>query len=69
MRSGEQSPGASMTREEKFRIGRQFERIKVDVIEVGFPASSNGNFEAMKARPTQTRTRRSQVVAEKMTGW
>jgi 2-isopropylmalate synthase len=49
MRDGEQSPGASMTREEKLRIARQLERMKVDVIEAGFPASSNGDFEAVKA--------------------
>jgi 2-isopropylmalate synthase len=49
MRDGEQSPGASMTMEEKLRIARQLERMKVDVIEAGFPASSNGDFEAVKA--------------------
>ena len=46
---GEQSPGASMTREEKVRIARQLERMRVDVIEAGFPAASNGDFEAVKA--------------------
>jgi 2-isopropylmalate synthase len=49
MRDGEQSPGASMTKEEKLRIARQLERMKVDVIEAGFPASSNGDFEAVRA--------------------
>ena len=49
LRDGEQSPGASMTREEKVRIARQLERLKVDVIEAGFAASSNGDFEAVKA--------------------
>src|SRR5262245_40036864 len=49
MRDGEQSPGASMTMEEKLRIARQLERMRVDVIEAGFPASSNGDFEAVKA--------------------
>jgi 2-isopropylmalate synthase len=49
MRDGEQSPGASMTREEKLRIARQLERMRVDVIEAGFPASSNGDFEAVSA--------------------
>ena len=49
MRDGEQSPGASMTREEKLRIGRQLERMRVDVIEAGFPAASNGDFESVKA--------------------
>jgi 2-isopropylmalate synthase len=49
LRDGEQSPGASMTREEKLRIARALEKMKVDVIEAGFPASSNGDFEAVKA--------------------
>jgi 2-isopropylmalate synthase len=49
LRDGEQSPGASMTREEKLRIARQLERLKVDIIEAGFAASSNGDFEAVQA--------------------
>ena len=49
LRDGEQSPGASMTREEKLRIARQLERLRVDVIEAGFAASSNGDFQAVKA--------------------
>ncbi len=49
LRDGEQSPGASMTKDEKLRIARQLERLKVDVIEAGFPASSNGDFEAVRA--------------------
>jgi 2-isopropylmalate synthase len=49
LRDGEQSPGASMTREEKLRIARQLERLRVDVIEAGFAASSNGDFEAVRA--------------------
>jgi 2-isopropylmalate synthase len=49
LRDGEQSPGASMTREEKMRIARQLERLRVDVIEAGFAASSNGDFEAVRA--------------------
>ena len=49
MRDGEQSPGASMTREDKVRIGRQLERLRVDVIEAGFAAASDGDFEAVRA--------------------
>jgi 2-isopropylmalate synthase len=49
LRDGEQSPGAAMTREEKLRIAKQLERLRVDVIEAGFAASSNGDFEAVKA--------------------
>ncbi|MEZ5740265.1 MAG: 2-isopropylmalate synthase [Burkholderiaceae bacterium] len=49
LRDGEQSPGASMTREEKLRIAKQLEKMRVDVIEAGFPAASNGDFEAVRA--------------------
>ena len=49
LRDGEQSPGASMTKDEKMRIAKQLERLRVDVIEAGFPASSNGDFEAVRA--------------------
>ncbi len=49
MRDGEQSPGASMTRDEKLRIAKALERMKVDVIEAGFPAASNGDFEAVRS--------------------
>ena len=49
LRDGEQSPGASMTRDEKLRIARQLERMRVDVIEAGFAAASNGDFEAVRA--------------------
>jgi len=49
LRDGEQSPGASMTRDEKLRIATALERLRVDVIEAGFPAASNGDFEAVKA--------------------
>jgi 2-isopropylmalate synthase len=49
LRDGEQSPGASMTRDEKVRIARALERLKVDVIEAGFPAASPGDFESVQA--------------------
>ena len=49
LRDGEQSPGASMTKDEKVRIARQLERLKVDVIEAGFAASSDGDFDAISA--------------------
>jgi 2-isopropylmalate synthase len=49
MRDGEQSPGAAMTKDEKLRIARQLERMRVDVIEAGFPAASDGDFEAVRA--------------------
>ena len=49
LRDGEQSPGASMTKEEKVRIAKGLERMHVDVIEAGFPIASTGDFEAVKA--------------------
>jgi 2-isopropylmalate synthase len=55
LRDGEQSPGASMTKEEKIRIARQLERMKVDVIEAGFAASSNGDFDAIQAIASQVK--------------
>ena len=47
LRDGEQSPGASMSLEEKIQIARAFEDLGVDVMEAGFPAASNGDFEAV----------------------
>ena len=49
LRDGEQSPGASMTRDEKVRIAKALERMRVDVIEAGFPAASVGDFESVQA--------------------
>ena len=49
LRDGEQSPGASMTREEKIRIAKTLEMMQVDVIEAGFPIASEGDFEAVQA--------------------
>ncbi|TLX54726.1 2-isopropylmalate synthase [Stutzerimonas nosocomialis] len=49
LRDGEQSPGASMTGEEKLRIAKALERLKVDVIEAGFAVASPGDFAAVKA--------------------
>jgi len=49
LRDGEQSPGASMTREEKIRIAKALERMRVDVIEAGFPIASPGDFDAVQA--------------------
>ncbi|MDH5572800.1 MAG: 2-isopropylmalate synthase, partial [Gammaproteobacteria bacterium] len=49
LRDGEQSPGASMTMDEKVRIAKALEKMKVDVIEAGFPIASIGDFEAVKA--------------------
>ena len=48
LRDGEQSPGASMTREEKLRVARQLERLGVDIIEAGFAAASPGDAQAIR---------------------
>ncbi|MEK7341604.1 MAG: 2-isopropylmalate synthase, partial [Candidatus Binatota bacterium] len=48
LRDGEQSPGASMNVEEKVIIARQLEKLGVDVIEAGFAASSEGDFESVE---------------------
>ncbi len=47
LRDGEQSPGASMTKEEKIRVARQLEKMRVDVIEAGFAAASPGDFDSI----------------------
>src|SRR5690606_31715028 len=52
LRDGEQSPGASMTRDEKVRIAKMLEKLRVDVIEAGFAIASPGDFEAVKAVAT-----------------
>src|SRR4030043_1131078 len=48
LRDGEQSPGATMNVAEKVRIAQQLEKLNIDVIEAGFPISSEGDFEAVK---------------------
>jgi 2-isopropylmalate synthase len=49
MRDGEQSPGASMSLEEKIQISRVFDELGIDIIEAGFPIASPGDFEAVSA--------------------
>ncbi len=48
LRDGEQSPGATMNIHEKIRIARELDSLGVDIIEAGFPAASEGDFEAVK---------------------
>ena len=55
LRDGEQSPGASMNLEEKLKIAAALEDLGVDVIEAGFPISSNGDFEAVRAIAAQVK--------------
>lgn len=49
LRDGEQSPGATMNFQEKLRLANQLEALGVDIIEAGFPASSQGDFESVSA--------------------
>jgi len=49
LRDGEQAPGFSMTAAEKLRLAQQLDRLGVDIIEAGFPISSEGDFEAVRA--------------------
>jgi 2-isopropylmalate synthase len=56
LRDGEQSPGASMTINDKMMLARQLERLKVDVIEAGFPISSDGDFESVRRIAQEVRT-------------
>src|SRR5581483_9930750 len=55
LRDGEQSPGVAFNVEDKIEIAKQLERLGVDVIEAGFPASSPGDLEAVKAVATEVR--------------
>ena len=48
MRDGEQSPGASMSLDEKLELAKILEEMRVDVIEAGFPIASNGDFESVR---------------------
>lgn len=53
LRDGEQSPGASMNAEEKLQVAKQLARLRVDIIEAGFPVASRGDFEAVKRISTE----------------
>ena len=55
LRDGEQAPGAGLTAAEKLEVARQLVRLKVDVIEAGFPAASPGDFEAVRRIAQETR--------------
>ena len=54
LRDGEQAPGAGLTAAEKLEVARQLARLKVDVIEAGFPAASPGDFEAVRRIAMET---------------
>ena len=55
LRDGEQSPGATMTTEEKVQVAEQLVRLNVDIIEAGFPAASPGDLEAVKELARRTK--------------
>src|SRR5437588_4997502 len=55
LRDGEQSPGATMTTEEKLQVAEQLVRLNVDIIEAGFPAASPGDLAAVKEIARHTR--------------
>ena len=56
LRDGEQAAGASMTAEEKLQVAHQLERLGVDIIEAGFPASSPGDFQAVQTIAREVRS-------------
>src|SRR5262245_28345206 len=56
LRDGEQAPGFSMNVDEKVKLARQLERLKVDIIEAGFPVASEGDFEAVKKISSEIRS-------------
>ncbi len=55
LRDGEQAPGAGLTASEKLEVARQLARLRVDVIEAGFPAASPGDFEAVRRIAQETK--------------
>jgi 2-isopropylmalate synthase len=55
LRDGEQSPGASLTFQEKLLVAQQLAAMNVDIIEAGFPVSSQGDFESVKSIAQQVK--------------
>ena len=68
LRDGEQSPGASMTKDEKLRIATVLEKMNVDVIEAGFAVSSQGDFDAVKLIADTVRDSRICSLSRAMIG-
>jgi len=68
LRDGEQSPGCSMTEHEKLRMARQLERLRVDVIEAGFPVASEGDFAGVAAIAREIRSCRIAALARATQG-
>ncbi len=55
LRDGEQSPGVSLNMEDKIQIGRQLEKLGIDVLEAGFPVASPGDFEGVQLLASELR--------------
>lgn len=55
LRDGEQSPGVSLNMEDKIQIGRQLEKLGIDVLEAGFPVASPGDFEGVQLLSAELR--------------
>ena len=56
LRDGEQSPGVALTAEDKIEIAQQLDKLGVDIIEAGFPLTSQGDLEAVAAVAERVRT-------------
>tara|TARA_Y100001934_G_scaffold274467_1_gene366892 strand:- start:100866 stop:102473 length:1608 start_codon:yes stop_codon:yes gene_type:complete len=68
LRDGEQSPGATMNKDEKIRVAKALERLKVDVIEAGFAIASQGDFESIHAIASQVKDSRICSLARAVQG-
>lgn len=68
LRDGEQSPGATMNKDEKVRVAKALERLKVDVIEAGFAIASEGDYESIHAIASQIKDARICSLARAVKG-
>lgn len=68
LRDGEQSPGCSMNKREKLMLARQLEKLGVDVIEAGFAAASEGDFESVKLIAQEIKNSTVAVLARTVKG-
>jgi len=68
LRDGEQSPGATMNKDEKLRVAKALERLQVDIIEAGFAIASQGDFEAIHAIASQVHNTRICSLARAVKG-
>lgn len=68
LRDGEQSPGATMNKDEKLRVAKALERLRVDVIEAGFAIASEGDFESIYSIASQIKDARICSLARAVKG-